>query len=92
LKKEGLYESTLIIVAGEAWTVAHRWSRSGRVLAAGQPAKTIGFADAFDISDDGSLIWLADPSLTAGGGDQPQHTGKSTGLGDPGNIRGRFAA
>ena len=27
-------------------------------------AATIGSADAFDISDDGSLIWLTDPSLT----------------------------
>src|SRR5262249_44039307 len=29
-----------------------------------EPATTIGSADAFDISDDGSLIWLTDPQLT----------------------------
>ena len=29
-------------------------------------AAAIGTADAFDISDDGSLIWLTDPSLTPG--------------------------
>ena len=34
-------------------------------IGGGQPAATIGSADAFDISDDGSLIWLTDPSLTA---------------------------
>ena len=35
-------------------------------IGGGQPAATIGPAEAFDISDDGSLIWLTDPSLTAG--------------------------
>ena len=35
-------------------------------IGGGQPAATIGTADAFDISDDGSLIWLTDPSLTPG--------------------------
>jgi hypothetical protein len=34
-------------------------------IGGGQPAATIGAADAFDISDDGSLIWLTDPSLTS---------------------------
>jgi hypothetical protein len=29
-------------------------------------AATVGAAEAFDISDDGSLIWLTDPSLVAG--------------------------
>ena len=32
-------------------------------IGGGQPATTIGAAEAFDISDDGSLIWLTDPSL-----------------------------
>jgi hypothetical protein len=65
LKKEGLWESTLIIVAAKhgqsAIDVTKRHGIGG-----GQPAATIGAADAFDISDDGSLIWLADPSLAPG--------------------------
>ena len=65
LKKEGLYESTLIIVAAKhGQSPIDVTKRQG--IGGGQPAKTIGSADAFDISDDGSLIWLADPSLTAG--------------------------
>jgi hypothetical protein len=65
LKKEGLYESTLIIVAAKHGQSAIDVTRR-HGIGGGQPAKTIGPADAFDISDDGSLIWLADPSLTAG--------------------------
>jgi hypothetical protein len=34
-----------------------------RGIGGGQPAALIGAAEAFDISDDGSLIWLKDPSL-----------------------------
>jgi hypothetical protein len=34
-------------------------------IGGGQPAATIGSADAFDISDDGSLIWLTSASQTA---------------------------
>jgi len=65
LKKEGLYESTLIIVSAKhGQSPIDVTRRHG--IGGGQPAKTIGSADAFDISDDGSLIWLADPSLTAG--------------------------
>jgi arylsulfatase A-like enzyme len=65
LKKEGLYDSTLIVIAAKhgqsAIDVTKRHGIGG-----GQPTTTIGSADAFDISDDGSLIWLTDPSLTAG--------------------------
>jgi hypothetical protein len=64
LKKEGIYESTLIIIGAK-----HGQSPidvSKRVgIGGGQPAATIGSADAFDISDDGSLIWLTDQSLTS---------------------------
>ncbi|MEA3182833.1 MAG: hypothetical protein QOI59_6356 [Gammaproteobacteria bacterium] len=65
LKKEGLYESTLIIVSAKhGQSPIDVTRRHG--IGGGQPAKTIGSADAFDISDDGSLIWLTDPALTAG--------------------------
>ena len=64
LKKQGIYESTLIIVGAK-----HGQSPidvSKRVgIGGGQPSATIGGADAFDISDDGSLIWLTDQSLTS---------------------------
>ncbi len=64
LKKQDLYDSTMIIVAAK-----HGQSPidvSKRVgIGGGQPSTTIGSADAFDISDDGSLIWLTDPSLTS---------------------------
>ncbi len=63
LKKEGIYEDTLIIVGAK-----HGQSPidvSKRVgIGGGEPTATIGAADAFDISDDGSLIWLTDSSLT----------------------------
>jgi hypothetical protein len=63
LKKEGLYDSTAIIISAK-----HGQSPldiSKRVgIGGGQPGATIGAADAFDISDDGSLIWLIDSKLT----------------------------
>jgi hypothetical protein len=62
LKKERLYDSTLIIIAakhGQSAIDVHK----RRAIGGGQPAATIGAAEAFDISDDGSLIWLTDPSL-----------------------------
>jgi hypothetical protein len=65
LKKQGLYESTLIVVAAKhGQSPIDGTKRHG--IGGGQPAATIGSADAFDISDDGSLIWLADPSLAPG--------------------------
>ncbi len=65
LKKQGLYKSTLIIVAAKhGQSPIDVQKRVG--IGGGQPAATIGPAEAFDISDDGSLIWLTDPSLTAG--------------------------
>src|SRR5476651_836125 len=62
LKKEGIYEHTLIIIgAKHGQSPIDISKRIG--IGGGEPAATIGHADAFDISDDGSLIWLTDPSL-----------------------------
>jgi len=64
LKKEGIYDSTLIIIGAK-----HGQSPidvSKRVgIGNGQPTTLLGAADAFDISDDGSLIWLTDQELTS---------------------------
>ncbi len=65
LKKQGLFESTLIIIgAKHGQSPIDVQKRVG--IGGGEPATTVGAAEAFDISDDGSLIWLTDPSLTAG--------------------------
>jgi hypothetical protein len=65
LKKQGLLDSTLIIVgAKHGQSPIDVQKRVG--IGGGQPATAIGAAEAFDISDDGSLIWLTDPSLTPG--------------------------
>ncbi len=64
LKKQDLLDSTLIIIAAKhGQSPIDVQKRVG--IGNGQPSATIGSADAFDISDDGSLIWLTDPSLTA---------------------------
>jgi Type I phosphodiesterase / nucleotide pyrophosphatase len=63
LKKQGLYDSTLIIICAKHGQSPMDLSK--RVgIGGGQPATLIGAAEAFDISDDGSLIWLSDPELT----------------------------
>jgi len=63
LKKKGLLASTLIIIGAK-----HGQSPIDQTkkvaIGNGQPTATIGSADAFDISDDGSLIWLTDQELT----------------------------
>ena len=65
LKAQRLYDSTLIIIAAKhGQSPIDVTKRHG--IGGGQPTATIGMADAFDISDDGSLIWLTDPSLTPG--------------------------
>lgn len=65
LKKQGLSNSTLIIIAAKhGQSPIDVQKRVG--IGGGEPATTIGSAEAFDISDDGSLIWLTDPSLTPG--------------------------
>src|SRR4029077_12093440 len=65
LKKNGLFDQTLIIV-----TAKHGQSpidiQKRTAINDGLPASTVGSAYAFDISDDASLIWLKDPSLAAG--------------------------
>jgi hypothetical protein len=62
LKAQRLYDSTLIVIAAKHGQSPIDVTKR-RGIGGGQPAATIGTADAFDISDDGSLIWLADPSL-----------------------------
>ena len=65
LKKQGLFDSTLIIISAKhGQSPIDVQKRVG--IGGGQPQTTVGAAEAFDISDDGSLIWLTDPSLTAG--------------------------
>ncbi len=65
LKKEGLWESTLIVIAAKHGQSPIDGSQR-RGIGGGQPAATIGSAEAFDLSDDGSLIWLTSPTLTPG--------------------------
>jgi hypothetical protein len=62
LKKEGLYDSTLVIISAKHGQSPIDITKR-RGIGGGQPTATIGQADAYDISDDGSLIWLTDPSL-----------------------------
>jgi hypothetical protein len=63
LKKNGLFDSTLIIIAAKHGQSPIDLSK--RVgIGGGQPATLIGTPEAFDISDDGSLIWLTDTELT----------------------------
>jgi len=65
LKSEGVYDSTLIIIGAKHGQSPIDVSKR-RGIGGGQPAALIGAAEAFDISDDGSLIWLTDPSLAPG--------------------------
>lgn len=62
LKTQRLYDSTLIIISAKHGQSPIDVTRR-HPIGGGQPAAAIGAADAFDISDDGSLIWLTDPSL-----------------------------
>jgi hypothetical protein len=62
LKREGVYDSTLIIVAAKHGQSPIDVSKR-RGIGGGQPAALIGAPEAFDISDDGSLIWLTSPTL-----------------------------
>jgi hypothetical protein len=65
LKAQRLYDSTLIIISAKHGQSPIDGTKR-RGIGGGQPAATIGTADAFDISDDGALIWLTDPSLAPG--------------------------
>jgi len=64
LRAQNLYRSTLIIVSAK-----HGQSPIDRTknqnIGNGQPGALLGSSEAFDISDDGSLIWLANSSLTS---------------------------
>ncbi len=62
LKGQGLWESTMIVIAAKHGQSPIDVTKR-RGIGGGQPGATIGAADAFDISDDGSLIWLTSPSL-----------------------------
>ncbi len=63
LQVQGLSRSTLIVISAK-----HGQSPIDRTknhnIGNGQPSTFLGANEAFDISDDGSLIWLADSSLT----------------------------
>lgn len=65
LKKRGVFDETLIIIAAK-----HGQSpidiQKRTAINDGLPAATVGAPYAFDISDDASLIWLTDSSKTAG--------------------------
>jgi arylsulfatase A-like enzyme len=62
LKAQHLIDSTLIIVGAKHGQSPIDVTKH-HPIGGGQPTATIGAADAFDISDDGSLIWLTSPSL-----------------------------
>jgi hypothetical protein len=62
LKSQRLFDSTLIIISAKHGQSPIDVTKR-RAIGGGQPTATLGAADAFDISDDGSLIWLTDPSL-----------------------------
>jgi hypothetical protein len=67
LKKQGIYDSTLIIVgAKHGQSPIDVTKKVG--IGGGQPAtliNTLDSGEAFDISDDGSLIWLNDQTQTS---------------------------
>ena len=68
LKKEGHYDSTLIIISAKHGQSPIERSKNVNIPgpgilgpnALGGPGAVLGALEAFDISDDGSLIWLAD--------------------------------
>jgi hypothetical protein len=78
LKKQGIYDSTLIIVgAKHGQSPIDVTKKVG--IGNGQPAtliNSLNSGEAFDISDDGSLIWL---------NDQTQTSEIAASLGDPAN-------
>jgi hypothetical protein len=64
LQSQNLLHSTLIIISAKHGQSPIDKSKNHNI-GGGQPATLLGALEAFDISDDGSLIWLADPSKTA---------------------------
>src|SRR5580693_5627548 len=65
LQKQNLLSSTLIIIAAKHGQSAIDITKL-HPIGGGQPTTLLGPADAFDISDDGSLIWLTDQELLGG--------------------------
>jgi hypothetical protein len=64
LKSQGLYNSTLVVICAKHGQSPIDHSKL-TPIGNGQPATLIGSAEAFDISDDASLIWLTSPDLTS---------------------------
>lgn len=68
LKKQGVFDSTLIIISAKHGQSPIDITKNHNI-GNGQPTTAINGkfpgADVFDISDDGSLIWLANPGLTS---------------------------
>jgi hypothetical protein len=62
LKKQGLWESTVLIVGAKHGQSPIDLQKVTRIPGS-TPADVIGSAYAFDMSDDASLIWLKDPAL-----------------------------
>jgi arylsulfatase A-like enzyme len=64
LQSHNLLHSTLIIICAKHGQSPIDRSKNHNI-GGGQPTTLLGNLEAFDISDDGSLIWLASPSKTA---------------------------
>jgi hypothetical protein len=64
LKQRGLWDSTVIIIGAKHGQSPIDIQKVTKIPGS-TPQNVIGPAYAFDISDDGSLIWLKDPSLIA---------------------------
>jgi arylsulfatase A-like enzyme len=64
LQSHNLLHSTLIIICAKHGQSPIDRSKNHNI-GGGQPTTLLGSLEAFDISDDGSLIWLASPSKTA---------------------------
>lgn len=62
LKSQNLYDSTLIIISAKHGQSPIERQKDHNI-GGGQPSTLLGALEAFDISDDGSLIWLADQEL-----------------------------
>src|SRR5271165_1738347 len=64
LRKQNLYRSTLIIISAKHGQSPIDHTKNNNI-GNSQPTTFLGSAESFDISDDGSLIWLADSSQTS---------------------------
>jgi hypothetical protein len=62
LRNQNLYDSTLIIISAKHGQSAIERQKDHNI-GGSQPTTLLGSYDAFDISDDGSLIWLTDEEL-----------------------------